>query len=242
MKHLYLTLTLFFSLLSCAHAEKVYATFTVEANQSANLAFSTSGTVEKVYADIGSIVKKGDPLAKLHNDDLAALLESAKTAYKYAKRDYERQLKVKKIIDKAQLDRYASKFELAKAQMKYQQALLDKTVLKAPFDGVIFAKSIEAGDVVSGAMIRTVFQIQSLHARKLILEFDQKYWNRIQPGALYTYRIDGSEKQYRGTISKIYPVVESGSRKRKAEVPAQEFPVGLFGDGTIQTDQTDTKK
>ena len=65
-------------------------------------------------------------------------------------------------MDASKFDTYAFKYENSKAQMAYQQALLDKTQLKAPFDGVIYEKSVEVGDVVSGAMIRTVMKIQSL--------------------------------------------------------------------------------
>ena len=64
------------------------------------------------------------------------------------------------------LTAYLYKYENAKAQLIYQQALLDKTLLKAPFDGLITQKSVEVGDVVSGAMIRTVLKIQSIHERK----------------------------------------------------------------------------
>ncbi|RRS31057.1 MAG: transporter [Epsilonproteobacteria bacterium (ex Lamellibrachia satsuma)] len=215
------------------HAEEIYATFNVEAEKSANLAFSSSGIVNSVMANIGTEVKKGDTLATLQNDDLKAMLHVAQTALKYAKKEYERQVKVKNIIDQSKFDQYAFKYENAKAQLQYQQALLDKTILKAPFDGVIFAKSVEKGDVVSGAMIRTIFKIQSLHKRKLVLEFDQKYWNVIRTGDRFSYKIDGGSKVHQGSISKIYPSVDSNKRKMKAEVLTEDVIVGLFGDGTV---------
>lgn len=220
-------------------AGEVYATFNVEAEKSADLAFSSSGIVDRVLVDVGSEVKKGDILATLQNDDLKAMLHVAQTALKYAKKEYERQEKVKNIIDRSKFDQYAFKYENAKAQLQYQQALLDKTVLKAPFDGVVFAKSVEEGDVVSSAMIRTIIRMQSLHQRKLVLEFDQKYWNDVRVGDRFTYKIDGSSKVHQGTISKIYPSVDSSKRKMKAEVVTEDVIVGLFGDGTIVT--TDTK-
>ena len=149
-------------------AQELYATFTVKAKQSANLAFTSSGTVDKVLVDVSSIVKKGDLLAELQNHDLQAALHISETALNFAKKEYERQLKVKKLVDASHFDTYAFKYENAKAQLIYQQALLDKTLLKAPFDGLIIKKSVEVGDVVSGAMIRTVFKIQSIHEKKII--------------------------------------------------------------------------
>jgi len=215
------------------HAEEIYATFTVEASQHADLAFTTTGTVEKVNVDVASVVKKGEILAELNNEDLKAALDIATIAMKYAKRDYERQVKVKKLVDASKFDSYAFKYEHAKAQTAYQQALLDKTQLKAPFDGVIYEKSVEVGDVVSGAMIRTVMKIQSLKERKLILSVDQKYWKVLKSGLVFRYKVDGDSSVYTGKISKVYPYANDANRKIRAEVEAESFTPGLFGDGYI---------
>jgi len=98
-------------------AEEIYATFNVEARRHADLAFTTTGIVGKVYVDIASAVKKDAVLASLENSDAKASLEIAKTALRYAKRDYERQLKVKKLVDEAKFDKYVYKYEHAKAQV-----------------------------------------------------------------------------------------------------------------------------
>lgn len=224
-------------LASQIQAEEIYATFTVEAAQSANLAFTSSGIVASVKVDVASLVKKGDVLATLNSDDLQASLNIATTALKYAQKEYERQEKVKTLVDASKFDNYAFNFENAKAQVVYQQAMLDKTILKAPFEGVIFEKIVEEGDVVSGAMIRTIFKIQSLHDRKLILEFDQKYHQSVQVGDTFTYKVDGEDKSYEGKISKIYPYASTETRKIKAEIEAKDFMVGLFGDGYITSTQ-----
>ncbi len=232
MRRLLILLTLLTVSIS---AEEIYATFNVKADQNAKLAFSSSGIIDEIMVDVTTEVKKDEVLAKLQNDDLKAQLYITQTALKYAKLDYDRQIKVQSIIDKAKFDQFAFKYENAKAQLRFQQALLDKTSLKAPFDGVIYEKSIEVGDVVSGQMITTVFKIQSKHSRKLILEFDQKYHQFIKIGDSFKYRIDGDTKQYHGKISKIYPYANTKTRKIKAEVLAEDFIVGLFGDGTITT-------
>jgi RND family efflux transporter MFP subunit len=215
-------------------AKSLYATFTVEASKSANLAFTASGTVNKVEVSLASEVKKGEVLASLDNADIKAALNIATTALKYAKRDYERQAKVKKLVDASRFDTYAFKYENAKAQVAYQQAFLDKTVLKAPFDGVIYEKSIEVGDVVSGAMIRTVLKIQSLKKRKLVLEIDQKYWKVLKSGLLFKYKIDGDDKTYTGKISKVSPYADEANRKIRAEVETEGFTPGLFGEGYVE--------
>ena len=214
---------------------EVYATFRVEAAKSADLAFSSSGIVKEIYVEVGSAVKEGETLVSLINDDLQALNQSAKIAERYAQKDLQRQEKVKSVIDEAQYDQYRFKYENAKAQAAYQQAMLDKTELKAPFEGVIFEKMVERGDVVSGAMIRTILKIQSLRERKLVLSFDQKYYAAVKPGDTFSYTVDGDDTTYQGKIVKVYPSVDEESRKAMAEVEASDLMPGLFGEGMITT-------
>ncbi len=230
MKRLLFTILL---LAGALQAEDIYATFNVEAARHADLAFTATGIVGKINVEVASVVKEGEVLAALENSDAKAALEIAKTTLKFAKRDYERQRKVKNLVDAAKFDSYAFKYERAKAELALKQALYDKTLLKAPFDGVVYEKKIEKGDAVSGAMIRTVLKVQSLHKRKLVLEIDQKYWKVIKPGLTFTYRVDGDTKTYTGTIDKVYPYADSNNRKIKAEIEAEGFTPGLFGDGYI---------
>ncbi len=227
-------ISLFLIISSLIAGEKgIYATFDIKAAQSANLAFNSSGIVKDVLVDISSVVKKGDTIAILNNNDIRAMVQIAKISLKYAKKDYQRQLKVKNIIDKSKFDSYAFKYQNAKANLAYQQSLLEKTYLKAPFDGVIYEKNVEIGDVVTGMNPRTIFKIQSKTKRKLVLEFDQKYHNIVKIGDIFIFKIDGDKKEHKAKISKIHPYANSNNRKIKAEIYVEGFMSGLFGDGYI---------
>jgi RND family efflux transporter MFP subunit len=238
------------SLVLAMNAGEIYANFHTEAVKSANLAFDASGVVKKVYVDVSSAVKKGDKLAELYSDDTKASLDiakasvaSAEVTLKFAQKDYERQVLIKHLIDEAQFDKYAQNFESAKAaligakaNLAYKQALYDKTTIYAPFDGVIFEKTVEVGDVVNGMMLRTVFKIQSQDERKLVLALDQKYWKSVKVGQSFKYSVDGDTEQYEGKITNVYPHADNDNRKLNAEVQAKGFIVGLFGNGYIHTD------
>ena len=235
------------AMIASLNAQEIYATFNIEADRSANLAFYSSGIVERVFVDVSSEVKKGQSLAKLQNDDLVASLNIAKAklqeaevTLRFSKRDYERQLLIKELIDEAKFDQYILAYERAKvalssakANLDYQKALLERSEVFAPFDGIILEKSVEVGDVVSGMMLRTIFKIQSKNKRKLIFEFDQKYWRIVKVGDSVKYSVNGDDNNYTGKISKVYPIASSDNRKIKAEVEADGFVVGLFGEGYI---------
>jgi len=220
-------------LLSNAAAAEVYATFTVDAKKSANLAFIMTGIVKEVNVEIGSVVKKDEVLAELKNKDIKAMLAVAETAFKYARKDLKRQEKVKKLIDEGKFDVVANRYESARDTLTYRQAQYEKSILTAPFDGVIYDKSVEVGDAVSGAALRTILKIQSISERKIILSFDQKYHGQVKVGQLFKYKVDGDETLYEGKIAKVYPYANNANRKIRAEVKAKNFMVGLFGEGYI---------
>lgn len=223
--------------LSKVHAKEIYATFTVHAKQGASLAFNYSGIVSELHVDIMSVVKKGQILATLANDDLVATTNASKVTLKYAKLDHERykDLFKQNLVDKAMLDKYAMAHEAIEAQIALENAIYEKTILRAPFDGVISKRMIELGDVVSGQMIKTAFNLQSEHARILVVEFDQKYNSDVKIGDTFLYKVDGDETQYEGKIYRIYPEANSNNRKIALQVVATDLKVGLFGEGKIIT-------
>jgi RND family efflux transporter MFP subunit len=247
MKKFILMIALAFSGL---HAESIYATFDVEPEKTAELSLTTSGTIKGINVDVGSKVKKGDVLLWLDNRDLKAALdlaraqlELARTDAKFARRNFERYEKVKNVIDAGEYDRYASAYESAQsrvreaeANVRYKQALLDKTVLTAPFDGVIYDKPVELGDVVSGAMIKVLLRLQSAKENTLKLKVDQKYWKQLKPGLAFVYKVDGDPTPREGRVSKVYPTANSANRKIVVEVPAQGMVPGLFGEGEIEVE------
>ncbi len=216
-------------------AKEIYATFTVYAEQKADLAFNYSGTINTINVDIMSRVKKGDVLATLNSDDLIATLNISKVTLKYAELAYHRHQKIfsKKLTDQTQLEKYESAYETIKAKIELEKTILAKTILRAPFDGVITQRMIELGDVVSGQLLKTAFNIQSEHRRKLIVEFDQKYSNKINIGDDFIYKVDGDNREHKGTIFRIYPAANTNNRKVAVQVAAIDLKVGLFGDGKI---------
>lgn len=230
-------------------AEEIYAIFEVEAAHDAKLSMAAGGVIKTINAAIGDSVKKGTLLIELDNADLKAAVavaeanyKNAQTMLKYAQRAYDRQQKVKALIDQAAFDKFRLDLESAKttvSQMKanlaYQRALLEKSKLTAPFDGVINDKLTEIGNVVSSGNPSTLLKLQSQEI-KLVITFDAKYWNHVKTGNSYRYQIDGSDALFTGKISKIYPSIDQETRMLKAEVEAKDIPVGLFGTGHIITE------
>ena len=112
--------------------------------------------------------------------------------------------------------------------------MYEKSVLRAPFDGVIAEKKIEVGDGVTGAGT-TLFRLVS-NNKKIVLQFDSKYQDKVRVGDLYEYAIDGTGAKKTATITKIYPTIDDTTRKVTAEAAVDNsMKPGLFGDGFIKT-------
>lgn len=214
------------------YAEEVYAIFNAQAIRDANLSLGSSGIVTQIYVDVGSEVKTGDILLALFNKDQSAQVDSIRQTYLFNKKQYERYERLGSAVDKNTLNKYYADYKRYEADLAYQEALLSKTILRAPFDGVIASKNIELGDGV-GANNTELFRLISKEV-KIVLEFDFKYINKVQVGDSFEFSVDGIESKQVAIINKIYPTASESNRKVKAEAFVQNIVPGTFGDGYIK--------
>ncbi len=216
-------------------AKEVYAIFNVEALEDANLTLDSSGIVDAIYVDVGSVVKKGDVLLTLYNKDKKSQVNSIIQQYDFMQKQYERYKKIGSAIDKNTLDKYYADYRKLEFDRNYALAVVEKTILKAPFDGVIASKNIELGEGM-GANNTILFRLVSKRV-KMVLEFDSKYLPDVKVGDKFIYSVDGKPEKQQVTITKIYPTIDTNTRKVSAEAllpPNSPLVPGVFGDGFIQ--------
>lgn len=238
--------TLLLSALFCLSlmGEEIYATFDVVARREANLNLTSQGIVKQLNTDVGSHVKKGSVLLEIDNDDLIASidlarerLKKAKIEEQFARQTYDRYRQVESVIEAELMDQHTLAYQKAsaasseaKASLRYQETLLEKTRLRAPFSGVIASRSVELGDSVVGSA--SLLKLISTDT-KLIITFDEKYLHYVKVGSKVRYRLDGQSRDRMGSISKIYPSVNAKNRKATAEVLTSNLAPGLFGEAYI---------
>lgn len=228
-----LVICFLFTLISGSCAE-VYAIFNIRPIQDAILSLDSSGIVDKIYVSEGSEVKKGDVLISLFNNDRVAQANSAKEQFIFAKNQYSRYSKTEGAIDENSLEQFYSNYKQLEANYNYYESLVEKTILKAPFDGVIAQKNIELGDGVTQNSTQ-LFRLISKE-KKFVIEFDSKYIAYVRPGDIFTYSIDANNIKKTAVIVKVYPAIDENTRKATAEAIAPYFMFpGEFGDGLIQT-------
>lgn len=232
MKKIFI-LTLF--LFQSMFAEEIYATFDVVSEKSSQLGLSASGIVSTLNVNVGDRIKKGDLLLSLNNTQEKNEYETARKNAEHSTKVYERYAKISDVIDKEKMENYLYDKDITQLNAQNKEIILRKTELRAPYDLIVTKKNIDLGSIVLASQTKLI-DVIALDDVKLVLKFDEKYWQKIKVGQTFIYKVDGSDKNYEGKITKIYPIILNETRELQAEVKAKDLMPGLFGNGTIKVD------
>jgi HlyD family secretion protein len=140
------------SLLTEGQASTVLtATGYVEAERKADLSPKITSRITELNVTEGTRVKRGDVIARLDHTDLDAQLAEKRAAWINAKAELARQqsLHAEGLAPKSALDAAVAAEATTRAAVRYVEALLDYTVIRAPFDGDVTAKPAFVGEAGS---------------------------------------------------------------------------------------------
>jgi len=155
----------------------------VEAAQKAELSFRVSGSLKKMPAKEGDIVKKDQLLAQLDDTDFIIQLTSRKAEYDQVASDYNRgkSLVDKGLISRADFDKLKAQEESAKSALDAANKNLDYTSLRAPFAGRIAKRFVENFEEVSAK--QPIFALQDLSALAIKVDVPESLMIRVKQGA-----------------------------------------------------------
>ena len=120
---------------------------TFEPNKETKISAEIQGKINVVLVDVGSVVSKGQPLVQLDNSLLKLQLQTIEVQIEGLEADVNRY----KILAKAdaiqgvQLEKAELGLKSAKVQIATLLEQINKTTIKAPFNGVVTAKLSEEG-------------------------------------------------------------------------------------------------
>lgn len=156
------------------------------ANESATIRPEITGLVRAIAFDEGQTVKKGQLLVKIDDAELRAQVAQSEARFKLAEMNLQRaeNLQVTQANTKADLDRAQSEFATAKADLELLRVRLDRTEIKAPFDGVVGARTLSPGDYVNTQS--TVTTIDDLSRMKIEFQVPERYFAKVAPGTKFT--------------------------------------------------------
>ncbi|MDD2888212.1 MAG: efflux RND transporter periplasmic adaptor subunit [Aliarcobacter sp.] len=232
MKKIFIIILFMFNAL---FAEEIYATFDVVSEKESQLGLSVSGIVSTLNVNVGDKVKKGDLLLSLNNAQEKNEYETARKNAEHSSKIFERYAKISDVIDKEKMENYLYDRDISQLNAQNKEIILRKTELRAPYDLVVTKKNIDLGAIVLASQTN-LLDVIALDDVKLVLKFDERYWQKVKVGQTFIYKVDGSDKNYEGIITKIYPIVLKETRQMEAEVKTKDLMPGLFGNGSIKAE------
>jgi len=190
----------------------------VVARREAAVASKITGKMVELNIEEGDRVKAGQVIARLDDTNIRASLNAARAQVELAKaglaetqvnltnaqRDYDRQRMLlqgrfvsQSAVDnsqtavdalRAQLATQRSSIAVAQRNVELAERNLDDTVVRAPFSGVVIAKSAQVGEIVSplsagGGFTRTgIGTIVDMDSLEVEVDVNEAYINRVEPG------------------------------------------------------------
>ncbi|WIM12563.1 efflux RND transporter periplasmic adaptor subunit [Enhydrobacter sp.] len=218
---------------------QVEAVGSLRAVRGADLSLELAGVVDKIEFKSGQDVKAGQVLLRLRNDDDVAKLESLEAVAKLAQITYDRDLKQFKAqaVSQATIDSDAANLKNSKAQVEQQRAIVDKKILRAPFDGNLGLRQVDLGQYLApGTVVVTLQALTPIYADFLL---PQQALDKIEVGQPVTAKVDTYPgKTFTGKITAINPKVEASTRNVQVRATIQN-PDRLLMPGMYVTVDTE---
>ena len=199
----------------------------IVARHRATLSAKVPGRVAWLGVEEGSRVAKGQVIARLENPDVQAQVERARTVLRQGELDLGRSEALAKagILAQAPLDQARSARDQARADLAYQEALLENMVLRAPFTGTVTQKLSEVGETVNPGTaggsnaINAVAVMADFSSLEVEVEVNETGVPRLKPGMPVEIRVDALDvepgaRPLQGRLRQIYPA----SNRQKAVV------------------------
>ncbi len=197
------------------------ASGTLLANEQISLHPEITGRVTEIPFKEGSKVSKGDLLLQLYDADIRAQIQKLKAQRSLQLKIQERQQQLLKIggISQQEYETTVTQIASIDADIAYQEAMLDKTRILAPFNGVIGTRDISPGAIVApGTLVATLQQTDPL---KLDFHVPGQFRNNISIGQPVNFTIAGVSDTFVAKVSVIDPGANAATRtiKIRAMVP-----------------------
>jgi len=157
-------------------------------NETAQIRAEISGQVRAVLFEEGQKVAKDQLLLRVDDAELRAQLGQAEARFRLAELNLKRSadLTQARSMSQAEADRMQSDFAAAEAELQFLRVRVAKTEIKAPFDGIVGARSISPGDYVTAATVITT--LDDLSRLKIDFQVPERFADRVKPGSSFQIR------------------------------------------------------
>ncbi|RFP15748.1 MULTISPECIES: efflux RND transporter periplasmic adaptor subunit [unclassified Duganella] len=230
-------------------------TGSVQPERKADLRAEVSAVVLQVMKENGEAVKKGDILVRLDETSIRDALNSADEATRAAQqsleqatRMFERQKTLRssgmvstQALEDSEIRRNNAQSELAGAKSRsvaaHQQ--LTRTLVRAPFDGIVSERKVSNGDTAAiGKELIKVIDPVSMRFEGLV---SADKIGVVKVGQPVRFRINGYQnRDFMGRVKRVDPSANAVTRQVEVlvEFAGKDMPgvAGLYAEGRVESD------
>lgn len=228
-------------------------TGSIQPQRRADLRAEVSAVVLQVLKDNGDPVRRGDLLVRLDDTAIRDSLTSAEEAVRASGQSFEqteRQLQRLKSLresgmvstqqlEDTEIRRNNAQSDLAAAKTRAVQARqqLERTLARAPFDGVVSERKVSVGDTAqTGKELLKVVDPGSMRFEGLV---SADAIGEVKVGQPVNFRVSGyGPQEFAGTVKRINPSANANTRQVEVVVEfvngKQPQLAGLYAEGRIE--------
>lgn len=203
-------------------ATSVTATGKIQPVDTVAVGTQVSGTIQKVFVDFNSVVKKGQLLAQIDQslllaqvEQITANLQLAKNNLSYQQSNFNRQNELYKAggISRADFETARNLFQVARdnvnsvaAQLKSVQKSLSFTNIFSPIDGTVLSRKVSEGQTVAASLnTPTLFSIaKDLTKMQVQASVDEADVGNIKVGENASFTVDAfPDDVFKGTVIEV---------------------------------------
>lgn len=203
-------------------SQSVTATGTIQPVDTIAVGTQVSGTIQYIFVDFNSTVKKGELLAQLDKsllqatvDQFRGSLQTAQSQLVFQKSNFERQnlLYSTESISKAAYESALNSYDMALANVKSAEAQLRSaeknlsfTNIYSPTDGVVLSRNVSIGQTVAASFSTPTLFVIAKDITKMQVEaaVDEADIGNVAPGQRVEFTVDAFIDDYfKGTVQEI---------------------------------------
>jgi membrane fusion protein (multidrug efflux system) len=206
---------------------------TLQANESVILKAEIEGQIASIHFDEGEHVTPGKLLIQLDDTEMSAELREAEAELAWARGEFGRRQNLfgQKVVSERDLDRARADLDRNAAHAETLKARLAKTRITAPFGGIMGARRVSPGDVLSAST--ELVNIESIDPLKLDFEVPERYIPLLAVNQTLNLRVTAfPDRRFPGIVYFIDPRVSSADRsvpvKARVQNPEEVLRPGMY--------------
>lgn len=213
--------------------DEVNAVGTLLANESVMIRPEVDGRISEIHFTEGQSVAKGARLVSLDSSEIAAQLQAIEAELTLNRSRLRRaeDLKQKNFISAQALDEARENLNQSLARHAETKARLDKTLIRAPFEGVAGLRQVSPGAYVNKG--QDIARLEGIGVLKADFRVPEVFMSKIRQGQEVAVSVDAYPgESFSGQIYAIEPAMDEQTRtvllRAKVPNPGVRLKPGMF--------------